>query len=160
MADPEARALQPRPEVISTAELDLAVDDVAAAAESVVRAAEDAGGFQSGGSLLLDAPASGSVVVRVPAAAFRPTLAAIAALGDLAEQRVDSQDVTDQVADLESRLANARASVDRLRGLLATALDWPAPDPATTSRASSTGSTASGPRSSTSSNRPSSSSGS
>jgi hypothetical protein len=39
-------------------------------------------------------------------------------LGDERSRRLGSEDVTDQVVDLEARLATQRASVDRVRALL------------------------------------------
>jgi hypothetical protein len=104
--------------LIRTAELSLTVDDVTAAASGAVAAAEAVGGFQSGGSLELDEPRSGFVELRVPADRFREVFDAVAGLGDLADQRVATEDVTDQVVDLDARIAAARISVDRVRGFL------------------------------------------
>jgi len=52
-------------------------------------------------------------------------LADLADLGDLITRRVGSDDVTEQVVDVEGRLAAVTASVDRLRALLAQAADVP-----------------------------------
>lgn len=105
--------------VIRTAELSIVVDDVEAAAAEAVAVAQRTGGFQASGHLDLaaDEP-TGAVVVRVPSAAFAETLDALARLGEVADQRIDSEDVTGAVVDLESRIIAARASVDRVRAFL------------------------------------------
>jgi uncharacterized protein DUF4349 len=61
----------------------------------------------------------------VPPEAFLDVLEDLAALGDLEQRRVGSDDVTEQVVDLEGRLAATTASVERLRALLADAADVP-----------------------------------
>lgn len=112
--------------VVYTADLSMKVDDVVAVSDDIVRAAEAAGGFLS--SQQID-PATGegvgtaTVEVRVPSAQFRPVLTAIAALGSVLDQTVNAADVTDQVVDLQARLATAKASADRVRALMAQAHD-------------------------------------
>jgi hypothetical protein len=95
------------------------VDDVRTAAEEAARVAVAAGGTveseeRSG------AGEDGSAVVRlrVPPAQFDPTVARLSDLGDELDRRLGTTDVTDQVVDLESRLATQRASVARVRALL------------------------------------------
>ncbi len=112
-------------EMVFTAELSVRVEDVPAAiarAESIVGAA---GGLIAGEetSRNPDAPATaqGRLTVRVPVAAFRSTLAALAALGTSISQTQTAQDVTEEVIDLDARLATQRASVERVRALLAQA---------------------------------------
>ena len=112
-------------DVVFTADLSVRVEDVASAvtrAEGIVGAA---GGLVAGEetSRNPDSPATaqGRLTVRVPAAAFRSTLAALAALGTPISQTQTAQDVTEEVTDLDSRLATQRASVERVRALLAEA---------------------------------------
>jgi hypothetical protein len=57
----------------------------------------------------------------VPPDRFRAVLADLADLGEVQTQSVTTDDVTDQVVDLDSRIATAEASVFRLRALLAEA---------------------------------------
>ena len=108
--------------VIRTAELEVRVDDVRKAADEAARrvraaggavAAEERSGSAAGGSATL--------TLRVPPRAFDRTVGELAALGDERGRRLGSEDVTDQVVDLEARLATQRASVDRVRALLAEA---------------------------------------
>jgi hypothetical protein len=109
----------PRDAVIRTAELDVRVDDVRAAAREAVRlvdtaggllAAEDVSGTEEGTSALLQ--------LRIPPAVFDQTLARLADLGEEQSRRVATEDVTEEVVDLEARLTTQRASIARVRALL------------------------------------------
>jgi hypothetical protein len=106
-------------EVVRTAEMTMTVEDVAESAAAAVRIAEAEGGFQASSTLDLAAEEpTGSVVLRVPAPAFGGVLAALAGLGEVADPRTGSEDVTGAVVDLEARVAAARISVERVRGFL------------------------------------------
>jgi hypothetical protein len=109
-----------RREVVRTGEIELVVDDVDQATDRVRRATESAEGFVSDEQARTH---SGRVdlTVRVPAADFEAVRAAVSELGDVAEQRVEAQDVTAEVVDVETRVESLRASVERLQGLLARA---------------------------------------
>lgn len=107
--------------IIYTSDLRIRVDDPSAAATDAVQVAEDAGGDLD--SQREDISDEVRVSVRVPSERFREVLDQLAALGIVLERSVDTEDVTDQVVDLEGRLANARASVERLRALFADAAD-------------------------------------
>lgn len=61
------------------------------------------------------------IVIRVPEPRFTATLDAIGAIGTEQSRTSSAEDVTGQVADLTSRTATAKASVDRVRALLAEA---------------------------------------
>jgi Domain of unknown function (DUF4349) len=111
--------------VIRTAELRVEVDDVPGASERALAVVEAAGGFLSGQRSDLSGDASAVLTFKVPPDAFLDALGDLAGLGDLVERRVGSDDVTEQVVDLEGRLAATTASVDRLRALLADAADVP-----------------------------------
>jgi hypothetical protein len=105
--------------VIRTADLEVRVDDVRAAADEAGRLARAAGG----GVENEDRSGSGdggaaTLSLRVPPKAFDTTIAQLAELGEERSRRLGSEDVTDQVVDLEARLATQRASVDRVRALL------------------------------------------
>ncbi len=111
--------------VIRTAELDVRVDDVPGASERALAVVEAAGGFLAGQRSDLSGDARAVLTFKVPPDAFLDVLADVAGLGDLVQRRVGSDDVTEQVVDLEGRLAATTASVDRLRALLADAADVP-----------------------------------
>jgi hypothetical protein len=113
------RVVAPGAALVRTAELTVRVDDVRAAADEAARLALAATGAvaseERSGS---GEDASAVVRLRVPPAQFDDTVARLADLGDELDRRVGTTDVTDQVVDLESRLATQRASVARVRALL------------------------------------------
>ena len=105
--------------VIRTAELEVRVDDVRKAADEAGRLARAAGGGVEGEDRSGSADGgSATLSLRVPPKAFDTTIGALAGLGDERARRLGSEDVTDQVVDLEARLSTQRASVDRVRALL------------------------------------------
>jgi len=65
----------------------------------------------------------GRVVLRVPAENFSTTMDAIEREGEVRASRTATQDVTEQVVDLEARLENLRAERERLRTLYQQAND-------------------------------------
>ena len=92
--------------------------DAAAEAQSI---ADDAGGYLARSDASLDDDRQVALTLRLPSAAFDGALDDLAALGDVRERSIDSDDVTDEVVDLRGRLENAQASAQRIRELLAKA---------------------------------------
>ena len=116
---PLGRVVPPGASLIRTADLSVRVDDVRAAADRALDIAVTAGGTVSsersdGGS----GGGSATLALRVPPDRFDATVSALAALGQEQSRSLGTEDVTDQVVDLESRLATQRASVERVRALL------------------------------------------
>jgi hypothetical protein len=62
-----------------------------------------------------------TITLRVPADRFDSVLDQLSKLGTVKVQNKQADDVTEQVVDLDARLATQRASVDRMRTLLARA---------------------------------------
>lgn len=93
---------------------------VTAAAGAVRGVAGTAGGFvagaDGGGSAL-------TITLRVPADQYDSVLDRIAALGAVTARTENSQDVTAQIVDVNSRVASLTASVERVRALLGQATD-------------------------------------
>lgn len=115
----EQLRVAPGAAVIRTAELSVRVEDVRAAADEAARLAAAAGGGRESEERSGAADQSSAVLVlRVPPDDFDPTVAALAGLGEERSRQLGTQDVTDQVVDLEARLATQRASVERVRTLL------------------------------------------
>ncbi|MBL8924607.1 MAG: DUF4349 domain-containing protein [Myxococcaceae bacterium] len=103
-------------EVVRTAHLAAEVERLDGVEASVVRVAEEMGGFVTG-SLMMDD--SLTLTVRVPQAALAATLDRLSALATRVEaRRLEAQDVTAERADLESQRRNFAAARDRLLGLL------------------------------------------
>jgi hypothetical protein len=65
-----------------------------------------------------DQPRRANLVLRVPAARLATILNQIRALGRVKEEHLNSEEVTEQVVDLEARLHNARATEQRLIDVL------------------------------------------
>ncbi|GAA3225163.1 DUF4349 domain-containing protein [Dactylosporangium siamense] len=108
--------------IIYAGTMTVRVDDVDAAAARAISFATQAGGFVGGDNRRRDDRRStGTLVLRIPAAKFTPTLEQLKDLGDEEDRTITAQDVTDQVVDVQARLDNAAASVDRIRALLAKA---------------------------------------
>jgi hypothetical protein len=106
--------------LIRTATLSLEVRHFADAAEKAASIAAAHGGF------LADAKSSrgagdrerGTLTLRVPAARFAAALEAVRALGKVESSAVETQDITKEYADLETRLSAKRDAVGRLREIL------------------------------------------
>jgi hypothetical protein len=105
-------------QVISTASVALTVDELDVAVDAVTGLVDDAGGLIYGEETDLREGALTHLTVKVPPSAFRPVLDALSDVGEVETQTVSTDDVTDQVVDLDSRIATAEASVERLRLLL------------------------------------------
>jgi hypothetical protein len=105
--------------LIRTAQLAVRVEDMRPAADRAVDITVAAGGVvtseQASGQ---EEHGQATLVLRVPPDRFDATLDQLAGLGEELSRTVGTEDVTDQVVDLESRLATQRASVERVRALL------------------------------------------
>ena len=118
-------ALQER-EIIYTGRVVLEVDDLGRARQNLTAAARERGGFVSDGRVQLHRVdeqryRTGVVVLRVPRENFSALMARVEAGGTVLNSETSSQDVTDQLVDIEARLNSLRAERDRLRALFARA---------------------------------------
>lgn len=100
--------------LIYTGGLVLASYEVEQTQEKAVALVDDMGGYVSSRT-------TRQLTVRVPAPKFREALEALAALGDVLDQSWRAHDVSDEVRDLDIRLANAQGLRKRLEDLLARA---------------------------------------
>ncbi|MFH8620030.1 DUF4349 domain-containing protein [Streptomyces sp. NPDC017979] len=109
--------------VVRTAELRLAAKDPARAVAHARRVAEEAGGFVSE-ETTEQAHGTGAdgltsrLVLRVPQQKYADALAQLEKVGRVLSRTSSAEDVTDQVVDVESRIASQRASVARVRELM------------------------------------------
>ena len=108
------------PLIVRTASLSLIVADYETGRAELERIAREVNGFigRLAASGARGAAPSLHATLRVPASRLDETLAALKRLGNLQQERQSSDDVTQQSADLDARLANARASETRLSEIL------------------------------------------
>ncbi|WP_406006214.1 DUF4349 domain-containing protein [Streptomyces sp. NBC_00637] len=106
--------------IIRTASLTVQVKDVPKALDEARATTENAGGYVGDETTVReeDGAERTRVVLRVPVAKYDDVLAALQGAGKLLERTAKAQDVTDQVVDVESRIASQRASVARVRELM------------------------------------------
>ncbi len=112
-------------QLIYTAQLTVRAGNVATALSAATSIVTAAGGYvsaenSSGGPGQPAAAASASVTLKIPAAGYQATLGKLTGSGlgtqlDLSQQ---AQDVTQQVADVGSRVASDEAAITQLRALL------------------------------------------
>lgn len=119
--------LAPTQDIIYTANLTLRVKDVNGTATSATNDVTAVGGYVAG-EHQVQATGHGSVgqvnlELKIPVAAYHQTLAELAKLGTHAMFDEQAQDVTQQVADVSSRVASAQAAIKQLRQLLSRAGD-------------------------------------
>jgi len=124
-AVPKGQPADGAPSIVYRGRLDVRVKDRRGASAQAVKVAEQAGGRLSDQTADLEGDGDATLTFKVPPARFRPVLERLSELGRPLSRKVSSQDVTDQVVDLRGRLATARASAARLRGLLERAPDVP-----------------------------------
>ncbi|MFF8839189.1 DUF4349 domain-containing protein [Streptomyces sp. NPDC015130] len=118
-AKPGAPAVRQQ-HVIRTASLSVEVEDATKALVTARRVAAGAGGRVENESTerLDDAYVTSHVVLRVPQEQYDAVLTELAGTGKLLARKADAKDVTEQVVDVESRIATQRASVARVRALM------------------------------------------
>jgi hypothetical protein len=97
--------------LIYTANLSMAVFQVAQGIEAVEGIGQKAGGY-------LSTRSDNAVTIRVPRDKFQDSLAQIEKIGDVTQRDIKAEDVTDEFVDLSARLKNAYAMRDRLTDLL------------------------------------------
>jgi hypothetical protein len=106
--------------IIRTASLSVRVKDVPKALDEARTTTENAGGFVGNETTTRDGQGHERtrVVLRVPTDKYDEVLADLEGAGKLLDRTAKAQDVTDQVVDVESRIASQRASVARVRELM------------------------------------------
>jgi hypothetical protein len=108
--------------IIYTGTIRIEPDDVNNAADAAIAAARTAGGDVGGDNRTSSGDrAEATVTLRVPSEKFSEVMTALSKLGKEVGREVKTEDVTEQVVDVQSRVATAEASVERVRALLARA---------------------------------------
>ncbi len=108
-------------DIVFTADIAVRVDDVTEATRRAIEVVGELGGFVFGQQTSGEPDPRTVVTFKIEPAAFDAALDGLGGIGDLVEQRISADDVTDRVVDLESRITTAEASVTRLRDLLTAA---------------------------------------
>jgi hypothetical protein len=121
---PAGTALSDR-SIVRTASVTVRVEDVLATSAKASAAAEGLGGFVAGEKTQAspDEPSKSEAVVilRVPADRLPALLSQLHSLGTLVSEDQSADDVTGQVIDVAARISAQKASVARIRALLAKA---------------------------------------
>ena len=110
-------------DIIFTAQVTVSVANVAAAGEQATQIVESLGGFVFGQQTTGAPQPVTTLTFRIAPDRFQEALAQIGGIGELRNQNVSAEDVTGRVVDLQSRIATAETSVERLREFLANATD-------------------------------------
>lgn len=106
--------------VVRTAKLTVRVKDVPSALDDTRTTVETAGNYVGDETTNRDGESHerSHLVLRVPQEEYADVLEELSAGGKLIERKVSADDVTDQVVDVESRIASQKASVERARDLM------------------------------------------
>jgi Domain of unknown function (DUF4349) len=119
---PAARLLLSNQSIIYTANLTVQPRNVAAAADQAIRIATSAGGYLAGeqATTIPGHPdrATVSLTLKIPVPRYQTVVARLSALGKRTSLSQRAVNVTQQVADIGSRVASQRVAIAQLRALL------------------------------------------
>lgn len=104
--------------LVRTATIELAAADVGETVDQARDVVVTEGGYSGREEVRQE---SATLTLHIPADRFARALDELSELGEVISQDQSAEDVTEQVVDLDSRTATQRASVDRVRALLARA---------------------------------------
>jgi Domain of unknown function (DUF4349) len=115
--------LAPASSIIYTAQLTVRAANVSSAAAQAAQIAEGVGGYVSNETAKVDpdhpSEATASVQLKIPVASYPGTLGQLShSLGTQLARQQQAQDVTQQVADVNSQVASDLAAITQLRALL------------------------------------------
>ncbi|WP_116951470.1 DUF4349 domain-containing protein [Jiangella endophytica] len=105
--------------IIYTIDLAIGTDDVVAAANRAAAIATTAGGFVADEQVSGDENAV--LTLKIPSDGHQQSVTELETLGDVTNRSRGTEDVTQEVVDVASRIESQRASITRIRALLADA---------------------------------------
>lgn len=102
--------------IVYNAQLSLVVEDLTGLAEKIRKLVEGAGGYLSSSdeSSYTAAQRHATWTARVPVEKFPEIVAALGRFGEIQQERIDSQDVTQEFYDIEARIKNKQEEEKRL----------------------------------------------
>lgn len=105
-------------DIIYTAEISVQAEDVEAASREAVAIVQSLGGIVFSQTTRTEHRPRTAITFKVLPADFSTALERLSGVGKLVDQSISSDDVTEIIVDLRSRIITAEASVDRLRNFL------------------------------------------
>ena len=111
------------PRVIKNGQVELEVErgEFQDGLDEVIDLATRLGGIVKSTAIDDSGARRGNVVVRIPSSRFEDALTQLKDIGNIESQYVDTQDVTDEFVDLQSRIRNARTAEGVLLNLMSDA---------------------------------------
>ena len=123
LAVPEISPISIGRQIIYTAEIEIRVEDVPAATTRANEAIAEVGGFLFGQSTVAGSRPHTVLTYKVYPEDFDRAMRALEGVGEVEHQSIHTDDVTERVVDLESRITTAQLSVERVRALISNASD-------------------------------------
>lgn len=123
LAVPEISPISIGRQIIYTAEIEIRVEDVVAATVAANEAIAEIGGFLFGQTTVAGPRPRTVLTYKVYPEDFDRAMAAVEGVGEVEHQSIQTDDVTERIVDLQSRITTAELSVERVRELISNAPD-------------------------------------
>lgn len=97
--------------IIKNGTLSVVVEDVRKSADSIIKYAEEKGGFLVSSNITKEGiNLNGYITVRIPSKLLESTMTYIKDMGEVQNEHIDGQDITEEYTDLEAKLGNLQAT--------------------------------------------------
>ena len=118
-SDPNGKSASLERKIISTARMQLEVDNVPLTVNKITNITVQQGGFISGSSVSgYEERKNGQVTMRVPQKNFYAAIEQIETLGTVKSKDLQGKDVTEEYIDINARLGNFKKQEERLQEIL------------------------------------------
>lgn len=111
----ESTAMAAERKLVSTGSMELVVEDLETAEDSIRESVRKLGGYIASENRWQD---SFSMTIKIPAMDFEDFVKTTGGIGEVQSKQIDVQDVTDRYYDLEHRIKNKEVLVERFRSYL------------------------------------------